>query len=196
MNVQFDGGAKRTGRRAPHFLVPIELMDEVAWTRIEGDSKYEPGNWECGDSEFFVDCLSHAIEHLILAPHDTEETIQTHLGHAATNIGFILWALKRGRVTLDDFRNACKVLKPRQGVAEASSGAQAPVAPAAEGSPKYIHGSRRTRPGKIMVQTDAGWVVGPDQTGTAGSPGRERHGNSAEILGSPPASSAGGGLVA
>lgn len=105
------GGAGRTGQRAPHFLVPKELMEAVAKTRLEGDKKYEPDNWKKGDKAFFVDCLSHAIEHLMDVPDvETEETIEEHLGHAATNIAFILWALKRGKVTREDFHNASEIL--------------------------------------------------------------------------------------
>src|SRR5215469_282345 len=59
--VTFDSGAKRSGRKAPLFLVPKELLEEVAWARYEGDSKYKPGNWMQGNKEFFIDCLDHAI---------------------------------------------------------------------------------------------------------------------------------------
>jgi hypothetical protein len=104
--TEFEGGTKRTGRKPVYHLVPVELMEAVADTRAEGDCKYEPGNWEQGSEEFFVDCLSHAIEHLMLCSFDEDESIETHLGHAATNIGFILWALKRGRVTRESFQRA------------------------------------------------------------------------------------------
>jgi hypothetical protein len=106
--VEFDGGAKRCDKKAPHFLVPIELMEAVAWTRFEGDGKYEPGNWQLGDPEFFVDCLSHAIQHLMEFPWDASED---HLGHAACNIGFILWAMKRGIVTREDFIRVSRIVK-------------------------------------------------------------------------------------
>jgi hypothetical protein len=109
--VTFDSGAKRCDRKAPHFLTPKELMEAVAWTRYEGDTKYDPGNWRQGDKEFFVDCLSHAIEHLFDMPFDEQEDPYTHLGHAACNIGFILWAMKRGIVTREDFVNAARIVK-------------------------------------------------------------------------------------
>jgi hypothetical protein len=96
-------------RKPQHHLVPIELMAAVADTRVEGDVKYGVGNWMKGSKEFFVDCLGHAIEHLMLCAWDEEESIWTHLGHAATNIAFILWALKRGKVTRADFQNAATV---------------------------------------------------------------------------------------
>jgi hypothetical protein len=108
----FAGGAKRSSRKAPHFLSPLELSEAVAWTRYSGDAKYGVGNWHNGDKEFFVDCLSHSIQHLMEAPYEEEEDFWTHLGHAACNIGFMLWALKRGIVTAQDYRDACKVLKP------------------------------------------------------------------------------------
>lgn len=111
--VEFEGGTKRSERKAPLFLVPKELIQEVAWTRYEGDNKYEPGNWMKGSKEFFIDCLNHAIEHLQDAPFDETEDIYTHLGHSACNIGFILWALRRGIITREDFQNAALILKPR-----------------------------------------------------------------------------------
>lgn len=106
MEATFEGGTKRTGRKPVYHLVPVELMEVVADTRAEGDCKYQPGNWKQGDEEFFVDCLGHAIEHLMLCAWDEDESLETHLGHAATNIGFILWALKRQKVTKESFRRA------------------------------------------------------------------------------------------
>jgi hypothetical protein len=63
-----------------------------------------------GDKEFFVDCLSHAIKHLIDAPWDNDEDFDTHLGHAACNIAFILWARRRGKISPEDYQNAAAVL--------------------------------------------------------------------------------------
>jgi hypothetical protein len=37
---------------------------------------------------------------------DDEEDLYTHLGHAATNIGLMLWALVRGKLTSDDLQDA------------------------------------------------------------------------------------------
>jgi hypothetical protein len=128
--AQFEGGAKRGSRKPPYFLVPVELMEAVAWTRLEGDVEYEPGNWMDGDREFFVDCLGHAIEHLLLAPFDYSED---HFGHAATNIGFILWAIKHGKVERSDFSNAAKLLaagpgtRDPNGVAGVSAEPQGPL---------------------------------------------------------------------
>jgi len=102
--VEFSGGARRRDRKPPFFLVPRELLEAVAWTRLEGDRKYEPGNWQKGDKEFFVDCLSHAIQHLMDAPWEAAEDFDTHLGHAACNIAFILWAKRRGVVSREDFQ--------------------------------------------------------------------------------------------
>lgn len=102
------GGAGRTHKNPPLGLVPIELLRAVAQTRMEGDLKYEVGNWMAGDRSFFVDCLSHAIEHLIAVGRG--DLTEDHLGHAATNIGFILWALANGKLTLEDFAQAAKIL--------------------------------------------------------------------------------------
>ena len=74
--AEFGGGARRSDRKPPFFLVPRELLEAVARTRLEGDRKYEPGNWRKGDKEFFVDCLSHAIQHLLDAPWEETEDLK------------------------------------------------------------------------------------------------------------------------
>ena len=106
-----ESGTIRAGKKPPFFLVPIELLEVVAETRVHGDLKYEPGNWMKGDKEFFVDCLSHAIQHLMDAPWDNDEDFDTHLGHAACNLAFILWAWRRGKISREDFQNAAAILR-------------------------------------------------------------------------------------
>lgn len=108
-DAEFAGGAWRHDRKPPFFLVPRELLEAVAWTHLEGDRKYEPGNWKKGDSEFFVDCLSHAIQHLLDAPWEETEDFDTHLAHAACNIAFILWAKRRGVVSCEDFQQVARL---------------------------------------------------------------------------------------
>ena len=106
----FSGGAKRHDRKPLVFLVPRELLDLVAETRMRAELKYGFGNWKLGDRLFFVDCLSHAIIHLMDAPSEAEgEDFRTHLAHAASNLAFIAWALDRGIVTVDDFRKAAEL---------------------------------------------------------------------------------------
>jgi hypothetical protein len=108
----FEGGTKRSGRKPQYHLVPKELMAAVADTRVEGDRKYAPGNWMQGNKEFFVDCLGHAIEHLVECAWDDQEDLETHLGHAATNIAFMLWGLKRNKFTRTDLQNAALIASP------------------------------------------------------------------------------------
>jgi hypothetical protein len=110
MQTEFEGGAKRTGRKPVYHLVMLELMAAVADTRVEGDCKYGVNNWTEGDEEFFVDCLGHAIEHLMLCAWDEDESLETHLGHAATNIGFILWALKRRKISRESLQSAALIV--------------------------------------------------------------------------------------
>ncbi len=111
------GGAMRATRPTMLHLVPVELIRAVGEARIEGDVKYGPGNWQRGTPAFYVGCLNNAIEHLLGAagmnPSEEDEGIETHLGHAACNIAFILWALPRGRVKREDFLNAA--LPAREG---------------------------------------------------------------------------------
>ncbi len=122
IQVEFKGGGKRSSRKPPLSLCPIELVEAVAETRAEGDLKYDVGNWQKFEKEGWVDCLSHAIQHLLDMDKDKvwengeeveNEAIEVHLGHAATNIAFILWALRRGKVSREDFQNIARVLKSK-----------------------------------------------------------------------------------
>lgn len=112
--VTAPSSAKRSTKKPLYHLVPIELLRAVAQTRAYGDRKYEPGNWKQGDAEFFIDCLSHAIEHLMRAgdPED-KDGVHKHLGHAACNIAFLLWALERKIVTPEDFATAALIVEER-----------------------------------------------------------------------------------
>jgi Domain of unknown function (DUF5664) len=118
--VAFEGGTKRSGRKPQYHLVPKELMAAVADTRVEGDRKYKPGNWMQGNKEFFVDCLGHAIEHLMECAWDDQEDLETHLGHAATNIAFLLWGLKRNKFTRTDLQNAALIVSPTPSMSSSS----------------------------------------------------------------------------
>ncbi len=122
LQVEFKGGGKRSSRKPPLSLCPIELVEAVAETRAEGDLKYDVGNWQKFEKEGWVDCLSHAIQHLLDMDKDMvwdsgeeveNEAIEVHLGHAATNIAFILWALRRGKVSREDFQNIARVLEAK-----------------------------------------------------------------------------------
>lgn len=123
--VSFEGGARRADRKPPLFLCPIELIEEVAKTRLEGDLKYEPGNWQSGDVEFFLGCNSHAITHLLeMVDTDNEEDILTHLGHAACNIAFMIWAVRRQKISRRDFLNFANfTARGREKTAALTSGA-------------------------------------------------------------------------
>jgi hypothetical protein len=113
--VMFQGGTYRESRRPMYHLVPIELLQAVAQTRQHGDLKYEPGNWKKGDRAFFVDCVNHTIEHLWdTVDPDSLTDPMVSLGHAATNIAFMLWALRRGVIERRDFERAA-VLERRNG---------------------------------------------------------------------------------
>ena len=104
--------AHRTHRAPLYHLVPLELIEAVAAARAEGDLKYAPSNWKQGGRAFYVDCINHTIAHLYNTV-DLEDLdgAEEHLGHAAANIGFMLWALKRGLLRRKDFMNAVTVFR-------------------------------------------------------------------------------------
>jgi len=43
------------------------------------------------------------------APWEDTEDFETHLGNAACNIAFILWATRRGVVSRDDFQQVARL---------------------------------------------------------------------------------------
>lgn len=53
----------RTIRRPRHDLIPIEFLDELASIFEEGLVKYGD-SWKKGGTDFLVDCLNHASNHL------------------------------------------------------------------------------------------------------------------------------------
>ena len=113
--VEFKGGTRRSSRKPMYHLVPIEIMRAIADTRVEGDLKYEPGNWKQGSRGFFIDCLNHTIEHLYDAVNmESREDVTTHLGHAACNIAFMLWALARDKLMRADFTRAAVIVQEEE----------------------------------------------------------------------------------
>ena len=109
---QVEERALRASSKPLYHLVPAELLEAVAEARAAGDLKYAPGNWKQGGPVFFIDSLNHAIEHLIRSVDpESDESMEVHLGHAATNLAFILWALKRGIVRQRDFLAAAELFQ-------------------------------------------------------------------------------------
>lgn len=99
----FRGGARRSDRKPRFDLIPFEFLEEVADALTEGAAKYGPHNWKRGDAEFFRDAWSHAFVHL--QKFKEGDTKEDHLAHLACNVAFLIWAVKKGVISQQDFED-------------------------------------------------------------------------------------------
>jgi hypothetical protein len=102
--MHYAGGAK-VDHEAPAFrLIPAVLLQGAGRAYAEG-TKYNEGlfesNWKKGNAQFYAERFDHLIEHLFaywtlrtdpglaeVLNYDREEY---HLGHAAANLGFLMY---------------------------------------------------------------------------------------------------------
>ena len=98
---QFVGGAKRTDRKPRFDLIPFEFLESIADVLTEGAVKYGPCNWKRGKKDFFLDAWNHAFVHL--QKFKEGDRSEDHLGHLACNVAFMVWAVKKGVVSQEDF---------------------------------------------------------------------------------------------
>src|SRR5689334_8904614 len=63
-NVMPEGQGKRTISRPRHDLIPVEFLDELASIFEEGLEKGYGDSWKKGGTDFLIDCLNHASNHL------------------------------------------------------------------------------------------------------------------------------------
>jgi hypothetical protein len=98
---RFRGGARRSDRKPRFDLIPSEFLEAVAVALTEGAAKYGAYNWRRGGKDFFIDAWNHAFVHL----HKFKEGDQSedHLAHLACNVIFLVWAVKKGILSLRDF---------------------------------------------------------------------------------------------
>ena len=97
----FAGGARRSDRKPRFDLIPFEFLESVAEVLTTGAAKYGPRNWQRGGKDFFLDVWNHAFVHL--ERFKEGDMSQDHLAHLACNVAFMVWAIKNGIVSQDDF---------------------------------------------------------------------------------------------
>ena len=99
---QFVGGAQRTDRKLRFDLIPSEFLEAVALVLTRGAARYGPYNWKRGKKDFFLDAWNHAFVHL--QKFKEGDRSEDHLAHLACNVAFMVWAVKNGIISDDDFR--------------------------------------------------------------------------------------------
>ena len=98
---RFPGGARRSDRKPRFDLIPFEFLESIAEALTRGAARFGSYNWKRGQKDFFLDAWNHAFVHLQMFKEG--DTSEDHLGHLACNVAFLVWAVKKGIVTQDDF---------------------------------------------------------------------------------------------
>ena len=83
-------------------MIPFEFLESVAEALTRGTAKYGPYNWKRGQKDFFLDAWNHAFVHL--QKFKEGDRSEDHLAHLACNVAFMVWAVKNGVVSLEDFK--------------------------------------------------------------------------------------------
>jgi hypothetical protein len=114
----YEGGAARSAKYGRYRDVPYALISRIAETFHTGAEKYEKPefgwfpfekNWKRGNLNFALDCLDHALRHLILysetiiarlneqeldpALYDTGDD---HLANCGANLAMLAWFEEQG----------------------------------------------------------------------------------------------------
>ena len=99
--ARYVGGAQRTDRKPRFDLIPFEFLESVARVLSAGAVKYGPYNWKRGREDFFPDAWNHAFVHL--QKFKEGDRSEDHLAHLACNVAFLIWAVKKGVISQEDF---------------------------------------------------------------------------------------------
>ena len=99
--ARYAGGAQRTDRKPRFDLIPFEFLESVADVLTEGAARYGRCNWKRGQKDFFLDPWNHAFVHL--QKFKEGDRSEDHLGHLACNVAFMIWVVKNGIISQDDF---------------------------------------------------------------------------------------------
>lgn len=73
-------------------LVPMDIVEDIAWIRMYGNRKYpgDPNNWKSVEPRRYHNALGrHVIEYLKDPYGNDEESGLPHLWHIATNAAFL-----------------------------------------------------------------------------------------------------------
>jgi dATP/dGTP diphosphohydrolase len=97
----FNAGARRTDRKPRFDLIPFEFLESVAEVLTEGAVRYGAYNWKRWQKGFFLDAWNHAFVHL--QKFKEGDTSEDHMGHLACNVAFLIWAVKNGIISQEDF---------------------------------------------------------------------------------------------
>ena len=95
------GSAKRADKKPRFDLIPLEFLEAVARALSSGADKYGPYNWKRGQKDFFLDAWNHAFVHL--EKFKEGDASEDHLAHLASNVAFLIWAVRNGIVAQEDF---------------------------------------------------------------------------------------------
>jgi len=98
---RFPSGAKRTDRKPRFDLIPFEFLEAVAEVLTRGAARYGPYNWKRGEKDFFFDAWNHAFVHL--RKFKEGDRSEDHPAHLACNVAFMVWAVKSGIISEEDF---------------------------------------------------------------------------------------------
>ena len=99
---RFPGDARRSDRKPRFDLIPFEFLEAVAEVLTRGAARYGPYNWKRGRKDFFIDAWNHAFVHLQKFKEGDKN--EDHLAHLGCNVAFMVWAVKNGVVSQEDFR--------------------------------------------------------------------------------------------
>ena len=98
---RFAGGTRRTDRKPRFDLIPFEFLESVAEVLTRGAARYGPCNWKRGRKDFFLDAWNHAFVHL--QKFKEGDRSEDHLAHLACNVALLIWAVKNGVISRNDF---------------------------------------------------------------------------------------------
>ncbi len=101
--ARFRGDAKRRDRKPRFDLIAFEFLEAVARALSSGADKYGPYNWKRGQKDFSLDAWNHAFVHL--QKFKKGDASEDHLAHLASNVAFLIWAVRNGAVAQEDFRH-------------------------------------------------------------------------------------------
>lgn len=94
--VNYSNFVKYDDHKLRYGLVPPEILEELAKVFTYGANKYKKDNWKLNtDIDRYTDALFRHIEAWRMGEVKDPESGLLHLSHAMTNLGFIIYLIKR-----------------------------------------------------------------------------------------------------